>query len=97
MMRTQVKRAIMTAQMLVDGLGDGILPPVKAEVAGSRPVRTASTFNRSLASAGRPVNMARRCGYPVARSTDRRPAARAAGLSSLSIWLSSSGNRCGRL
>lgn len=28
-------RAIMTAKMLVDGLGDGILPPAPAEVTGS--------------------------------------------------------------
>ncbi len=42
--------AIMTVKMLVDSLGDGILPPVKAEVAGSNPVRTASVFAGQMPS-----------------------------------------------
>ena len=38
---TRGMRARMWAKVLVDGLRDDNLPPVKAEVAGSNPVRTA--------------------------------------------------------
>ena len=41
-------RARMRAKVLVDGVGDENLPPVKAEVAGSNPVRTASVMSQDI-------------------------------------------------